>query len=209
MSVRGRDPRLKPALPMVDTPTRLPAKLEAIERDTAAIGFGMASDRQTGALLRVLAALKPTSFLLELGTGTGLSTAWILDGMSACSTLLSVDNDKDASDVARRHLQADSRVTFYCEDGAEFIAGLKGRKFDFIFADTWPGKYDHLEETLELLNPGGVYIIDDMLPQPNWPDGHAAKVAALLDELDHRRDLTLVRMSWSTGIVVATKLAAT
>jgi predicted O-methyltransferase YrrM len=128
--------------------------------------------------------------------------------MSACSTLLSVDNDKAVSEVARRHLQGDSRVTFYCEDGGQFIAGLRGRKFDFIFADTWPGKYEHLEDTLELLNPGGLYVIDDMLPQPNWPDGHAAKAAALLEELDRREDLTLVRMSWSTGIVIASKLPA-
>jgi predicted O-methyltransferase YrrM len=112
----------------------------------------MASDRQTGALLRVLAAAKPTCFFLELGTGTGLSTAWILDGMSSCSTLLSVDSDRRVVDVARRHLRGDSRVTFYCEDGAEFLAGLKGRKFDFIFADTWPGKYDHLDDASRL-NP--------------------------------------------------------
>jgi len=194
---------------MDDTAIRLPRQLEAIERATAAIGFGMASDRQTGALLRVLAASKPTSFFLELGTGTGLSTAWILDGMSACSTLLSVDNDKRISDVAREHLQRDSRVTFYCEDGADFLAGLKGRTFDFIFADTWPGKYDHLDDALALLNPGGLYVIDDMLPQPNWPDGHAEKVGGLLEELDARTDLTVVRMSWSTGIVIATKLPAT
>jgi predicted O-methyltransferase YrrM len=194
---------------MIDAPIRLPKSLEAIERETAAIGFAMASDRQTGALLRVLAASKPTSFFLELGTGTGLSTAWMLDGMSPCSTLLSVDNDKRVVDVARRHLRRDSRVTFYCEDGAEFLVGLKARTFDFIFADTWPGKYDHLEDALRLLNPGGLYVIDDMLPQPNWPEGHADRVAALLAELDARRDLTLVRMDWSTGIIVATKLPAT
>ncbi len=193
---------------MNDLDIRLPDSLEKIERDTAAIGFGMASDRQTGALLRALAASKPTSFFLELGTGTGLATAWILDGMSACSTLLSVDNDKRFIDIARRHLKRDSRVTFYCEDGAEYLLGLKGRKFDFIFADTWPGKYDHLDDALGLLNPGGLYVIDDMLPQPNWPEGHADKVAALLEELGARTDLTVVRMSWSTGLVIATKLSA-
>lgn len=194
---------------MNQDPIRLPKQLEAIERDAADIGFGMGSDRLTGALLRALAASKPTSFFLELGTGTGLSTAWILDGMSPCSTLLSCDNDKRCVDVARRHLRRDARVTFYCEDGAEFLAGLKGRTFNFIFADTWPGKYDHLDEALALLNPGGLYVIDDMLPQPNWPEGHDRKVAALLEELDARKDLTLVRMSWSTGIVIATKLPAT
>jgi predicted O-methyltransferase YrrM len=191
-----------------DVPVRVPKALEAIERDTAAIGFGMASERQTGALLRALAASKPKSSFLELGTGTGLSTAWLLDGMSACSTLLSIDNDEKVIDVARRHLQGDARVTFYCEDGAEFLTGIRGRAFDFIFADTWPGKYDHLDEALRLLNPGGLYVIDDMLPQLNWPEGHAEKVTALLEELDTRANLAVVRMSWSSGIVIATKVAA-
>jgi hypothetical protein len=49
-------------------------------------------------------------------------------------------------------------------------------------------------------------VIDDMLPQPNWPDGHAEKVQGLLADLDARQDLTLVRLNWSTGIVIATKL---
>ncbi len=33
-----------------------PAMLDAIERDTAAVGFSMASEPRTGALLRVMAA---------------------------------------------------------------------------------------------------------------------------------------------------------
>lgn len=32
---------------------------------------------------------------------------------------------------------------------------------DFIFADTWHGKYLMLAEVLDMLNPGGLYIIDD------------------------------------------------
>ena len=39
-----------------------------------------------------------------------------------------------------------------------------------------PGKYDLFEETIDMLNNGGIYIIDDMLPQPNWPLGHDEKV---------------------------------
>jgi predicted O-methyltransferase YrrM len=36
-----------------------------------------------------------------------------------------------------------------------------------IFADAWPGKYSDLEKALKLVKPGGFYIIDDMLTQPN------------------------------------------
>src|SRR5262245_25410557 len=52
-----------------------PAALQAILRDTAGLGFSMASELQTGSLLRTLAALKPAGRFLELGTGTGVATA--------------------------------------------------------------------------------------------------------------------------------------
>jgi predicted O-methyltransferase YrrM len=40
----------------------------------------MPSEPRTGAFLRELCAGKPGGNLLELGTGTGLATAWMLDG---------------------------------------------------------------------------------------------------------------------------------
>src|ERR1700761_3331214 len=45
------------------------------------------------------------------------------------------------------------------------------------------GKYDGLEESLRVVKPSGFFVIDDMLPQPNWPEGHAAKVPVLLNAL--------------------------
>jgi predicted O-methyltransferase YrrM len=78
--------------------------------------------------------------------------------------------------------------------------------YDLIFADAWPGKYSHLESALRLLNAGGLYLIDDMLPQPNWPEGHGAQVDQLLAMLGKRSDLLLTKMAWSTGIIVAVKI---
>src|SRR5438067_1197333 len=73
--------------------TELPHSLEAIRRDTEQLGFTMASEPRTGSLLRTLAASKPGGRFLELGTGTGVGTAWLLDGMDATSCLESVDTD--------------------------------------------------------------------------------------------------------------------
>ncbi|MCK7557257.1 hypothetical protein MKQ70_20510 [Chitinophaga sedimenti] len=56
-----------------------------------------------------------------------------------------------------------------------------------------------------MLEPGGLYIIDDMLPQPNWPDGHAEKATKLLEVLDERDDLHVTRQCWATGIVICVK----
>jgi predicted O-methyltransferase YrrM len=165
----------------------------------------MGSDVLTGALLRMLAASKPAAHILELGTGTGLATAWLLDGMDADSRLTTVDNDPACVVIAERHLGADKRVSFHIADGAEFLAELQGQQFDLIFADTWAGKFNGLELALSLLKRGGFYIIDDLLPQPNWPEEHAPKVPRLIETLKQRDDLTLCPLAWSSGLIVAVK----
>jgi predicted O-methyltransferase YrrM len=182
-----------------------PSELDLIRRESAALGFSMASEDRTGVILRVLAASKPGGALLELGTGTGISTVWILDGMDADTTLVTVESEEKYVAIARRHLGKDPRVTFRVEDGGAFLNDLRDRQFDLIFADTWPGKFEHLEKALSLVRPGGLYIVDDLLPQANWPNGHAAKVAALISRLEHDPRLILSKLSWSSGLIVAAR----
>ena len=55
-----------------DAINRQPAALEAIQRDTAALGFTMASEAKTGALLAALAASKPGG-CWNLAPGRGLA----------------------------------------------------------------------------------------------------------------------------------------
>jgi predicted O-methyltransferase YrrM len=183
-----------------------PIGVSKILAKTAKHGFQMASDSLVGSLLRTLAASKPNGRLLELGTGTGLSTAWLLSGMTANSVLLSVENDSALMAIAQECLGEDPRVRFYAEDAGQFIEQLTktAPQFDLIFADTWAGKYTHLEAVVKALNPGGLYIIDDMLPQANWPEGHKAKADALITVLENHADLILTRLNWSTGVIIAT-----
>ena len=116
-----------------------------------------------------------------------------------------MDNDSALLAVVQRHLGSDTRLQVVCADGDAFLKSLAGQRFDFIFADTWVGKYRLLDEALELLNPGGLYVIDDMLPQPNWPDGHAAKAAHLITTLNQRTDMSITALSWASGVVIAAK----
>jgi predicted O-methyltransferase YrrM len=183
-----------------------PAAVAALWNDTRAAGFSMASDPRTCSLLRMLAATKPSGRFLELGSGTGLSTAWILDGMDGASSLLTVDNDASVLAILRQHLGSDPRLEIVCADGDAFLPSLKVETFDFIFADTWPGKYRHLEEALQLLKPGGLYVIDDMLPQPNWPVGHGARVKELIDRLENDQRLHVSTMAWASGLLLAARL---
>ncbi|MCE7040218.1 O-methyltransferase [Dyadobacter sp. CY312] len=176
-----------------------------IDAATKESGFTMASDVLTCSLLRTLAATKPGGKFLELGTGTGLSTAWILEGMDQSSTLVSIDNEAKFLEIADQFLGADKRLTLVETDGAAWVEANINEKYDYIFADTWHGKYLLLDEVLDMLNPGGLYIIDDMLPQPNWPEGHDQKAINLVKYLDSRADLFLTKQVWATGIIVGVK----
>lgn len=185
---------------------KYPEAYEAIAEKTSALGFDMPSDIYTCSFLHTLAATKPAGKLLELGTGAGLSTAWILNGMGANATLTSIDNDPVLLEVAVHFLGADSRLQLLQTDGGDWVNKNKGGKYDFIFADTWHGKYLMLEEVLDMLNPGGIYVVDDMLPQENWPTGHAEKALNLEAYLDSREDFFLSKLSWATGIITAVRI---
>jgi len=182
----------------------LPPAYEKIKEATDELRFGMASDPDTGMLLRTLAASKPSGRFLELGTGTGLATAWIAEGLDENSSLISIDNDAALLSVAKKYID-DRKVEILRADAYGWISNYKGKKFDFIFADAMPGKYDLFEETIDMLNKRGFYIIDDMLPQSNWPLGHDEKVKELIGKLDQRNDLVITKLNWSTGIVIAVK----
>jgi predicted O-methyltransferase YrrM len=179
-----------------------PPALEAILRDTAQIGFDMASEPKTGMMLRALAASKPAGRILELGTGTGVATAWLLAGMDSRSRLTSIDNNADAQDIARRHLGGDSRVTFHLTDAAGFLDSLGERLFDLVFADTWAGKFTNLDTALRAVKIGGMYVVDDLLPQANWPEGHAEKVPPLVRALETRPGFAAVKLAWASGILI-------
>jgi len=184
--------------------TDIPVSYISILQATAALSFNMNSDLYTGSLLKTLAASKPGSRILELGTGGGLSTSWILAGMDERSRLVTVENNAALLDIAKVQL-ADHRIEFVLADGYEWLKNYQGEKFDLIFADAMPGKYDLFEETITLVRSGGFYLIDDMLPQPNWPLGHAEKVRKFVLNLETRKDLVLTKMNWSTGIILVVK----
>jgi predicted O-methyltransferase YrrM len=127
--------------------------------------------------------------------------------MDGASSLDTVDTDENVVAVARRHLSADKRVRFHVMDGAEFLRGAGEQRFDLIYADAWPGKFSHLDEALALVRPGGMYVIDDLLPQPSWPDGHAPRVPALIEDIERRSEFATVRLAWASGLMLVVRRA--
>jgi predicted O-methyltransferase YrrM len=182
----------------------VPAAYARILQQSQAIAFGMNSDALTGSLLRTLVASKPGGTFLELGTGCGLGTSWMVDGMDASATLTSVDTNPVAQAIARDALEPDARLRLVLEDGSAFLANATAA-FDVIYADAWPGKFSDLDRALALVKRGGIYVVDDMLPQPNWPEGHEVKAAALIDRLLALQDFQSTWLEWSTGLIICVR----
>ncbi|WP_421802645.1 O-methyltransferase [Flagellimonas sp.] len=169
------------------------------------MGFTMPSDIYIGTLLKTLTASKPAGSFLELGTGIGLSLSWMIQGMDGNSKITSIDNDSELIEVAKMFFGEEERLELVCADGGDWLNEYRGDSFDLIFADAWPGKYSHLDTTLAMLGKGGYYVIDDMQKQSNWPEGHEEKANALVKVLEKRDDITITKMNWSTGLIVAVK----
>ncbi|MBO0515101.1 class I SAM-dependent methyltransferase [Streptomyces beijiangensis] len=185
-----------------------PAVIAALRTAASDAGFLMSCDDRTGAFLATLAAaVPPGGRILELGTGVGAGSAWLLSGMAAEGVeLVSVELDETVQAVARKHLGDDPRVSFVAADGGAWLDAYRGDPFDLVFADTWPGKFTHLDGALKLVKPHGTYVIDDLYPQPGRPEGHQAEVDRVLGELFARRDFTCVRMGQkgvSCGVLAA------
>jgi len=190
---------------MKDTVKTFPDTFDKIIEDTKMIGFDQLSEPLLGSFLSTMSASKQNGNFLEFGTGSGLSTAWILHGMDPSSSLVTIDNDEKRVSIAKKHLGKDDRVKFIIGEGEALISNTAPCSIDFIFADAWAGKYLDIEATLLLLKPGGIYIIDDMSPRESWPVGHAEKADHLIQYLENRVDFAMTKMSWSSGIVICTK----
>ena len=184
-----------------------PDQYQDILRETRELGFDMASDPRMGSLLMTLAASKPSGHFLELGTGTGLATSWLLRGMDPASTLITVDKDPRLSVVADKYFAVDERVQVLSAEVETLLDTWDSGTFDLIFADAWPGKYSLLNETLDKLRLGGIYIVDDMAPRESWPHDHHALAAALIEELGNMTNIMLTKIGWSTGVMLCVRVA--
>ena len=66
---------------------------------------------------------------------------------------------------------------------------------------------DHLDSPHALAydGNGGLYVIDDLNPQLGWAEDHLPKVQHLLSVLEGREDLSITKLNWSVGLLVAVK----
>jgi hypothetical protein len=59
-----------------------------------------------------------------------------------------------------------------------------------------------------LLRIGGIYFVDDLLPQASWPAGHAPRVPVLIADLAQRRGFVSTQLAWGSGLMVLVRTGA-
>lgn len=180
-----------------------------LRREARNLGFEMSSLAEMGAFLAALAASKPAGRVLELGTGIGLGTTWLLQGMSGDSSLVTVEYEPELARRAAARFGSDRRVTVVAGDAGAYLtqAASSGIQFDLIFADAWPGKFSHRSEALSLVSSGGFYVVDDLHSQATWPEGHQTAVDRFLVEITADDRFEWSAMEWASGILIGTRRA--
>jgi predicted O-methyltransferase YrrM len=189
-----------------DSPYFRPAALDGILADAAALGFAMSCEDRTGSLLATLAASKLDGHMVELGTGVGAGAAWLLHGMSREAHLTSVEMDSARQAVAAKHLGTDPRIAFEAADADTWLDTYNGPPLALAYVDCRPGKFHRLDDLLNLMTPGGLYVVDDLLPQPTWPSDHQPRVDAFLAHLPDQTNLLATAATWASGLLVGTRI---
>lgn len=185
--------------------TGLPEPVTAAIAVARRAGFSMSCEAEVGALLAVLAAAVPDGGrILELGTGVGVGTAWLIHGLGSRTDveLVTVDNDQGAADLAAQAAWP-SYVRRVVGDAVEVTAGEGA--FDLIFADAQGGKWEGLETTVAALRPGGHLLVDDMNPPSFADSNHEEKTSEVRTRILNHPDLISVPMAWSSGLILSTR----
>lgn len=185
----------------------IPAAVAAARRRAKAVGFTQSCDNEVGRLLSTLAAaVRPHGAVLELGTGVGVGTAWLVAGLEGRDDveLLTIEVEERLAEVAGEWPWP-SFVRLLLADATE--ATLEPN-YDLVFVDAAPVKYGDISRAVAALRPGGILVVDDLHAGPRTTDTERCEKEVLRQYLLGRSDLHAVELDWSSGVIMVTKSRA-
>lgn len=198
---------------------REPASLTQLRHKTAQLPAGnMQIAPDQGQFMALLIKLMEAKKVLEIGTFTGYSALWMAQALPADGTLVACDVDKDTTAIGRRYWQAagiadkiDLHIAPAIDTLNKLLTTGQAGTFDFAFIDADKTNYRHYyEKCLELLRPGGLIAIDNVLwsgavadPEKTDPDTVALRDLNQALHQDQRIELSLLPIA--DGLTLALK----
>jgi predicted O-methyltransferase YrrM len=184
--------------------TYVPQLVSECKKNAEKVGFSASCTNEFGRLLYTLVGQVKGS-ILEIGTGYGVSTAWIISAMTNKTKLISIDiNQEQVSNSRKLLLQED--VEFVCGDWKELLGS---GPFDFIFADVTDAKKENPEKLFDVMAVGGILIMDDFTPEEYWPEDWKGKPDVVRDFwLNHPKlAATEILVTPREAVIIASKLS--
>lgn len=164
----------------------------------------MTSSRlETGRLLATLAASR-TGRLGECGTGCGVGAAWLSSGARAGSAVVTAELDPDLAAAVAELFDDDDSVEVVTGDWA---ALHDSGPFSLLFLDVPEAKRSGADEVADLLEPGGIVVLDDFTPSICWPPIYDGRVDTVRQQwlTDPRFTTVEVMVTDDAAVLVAAR----
>jgi len=129
----------------------------------------------TGAYLRQLAHQLKAQSVVEIGTGSGVGSLWLLEGMMTSGTLTSIDDEMEHTTIAKIALAdagiAQPRFRFITNSVMDVMTKLTDRAYDLVVFRGNPEDLSFaIAEAHRILRSGGVFVIDNFYGGNKVPD---------------------------------------
>lgn len=168
-----------------------------------------------GAALRLLAATAAARAVVEVGTGAGVGSVWLLRGMRPDGVLTTIDVEPEHHRAAREtYAEAgipSNRVRLISGRALDVLPRLTDGAYDMVFCDADKREYpDYLEQALRLLRPGGVVAFDNALwhgrvADPAQRDDETVAIRGLGTTVREDERLVSALLAAGDGLLVAVK----
>ncbi len=141
-------------------------------------GYASFCRNETGRLLAALAATR-SGTMAEFGTGCGVGTAWLRSGIREGARILSAELDPTLAKAAAEIFTDDPQVEVLAADWSTLS---ERGPFSLLFLDSGDPDSVRAEAIAELVEPGGLVVLDDFAPCESWPPVAYGRVDTLREE---------------------------
>ena len=158
---------------------------------------------ETGRLLAALAATR-IGTMAEFGTGCGVGTAWLRSGVRGDAQILTAELDGKLAEAASEIFEDDAQVEVVAADAAT----LRDRgPFSLLFLDARECGDASVDHLADLVEPGGVVVLDEIAPCESWPPISEGRVDVMREEwlTDERFTAAEVMVAPDASVLIATR----
>jgi predicted O-methyltransferase YrrM len=187
----------------MSAPLELPTLVSRAFDVSRRSGYVSFCRNETGRLLATLAATR-SGTLAEFGTGCGVGTAWLRSGVRGDARILTAELDATLAEGAAEIFADDPQVEVVAADWS--ILRDRG-PFSLLFLDAKEPKSSGADVVVDLVEAGGIVVLDDFTPCASWPPVFEGRVDTLREQwlTDERFTTVEVMVASDAAVLIAAK----